>query len=86
MWGMGCCGGWGWWGMVMGLLFWGILLYGLFLLLRSASGSRRVPGWPEEDRERPDEEALRILKARYARGEITREEYLKMKQDLEENP
>jgi putative membrane protein len=33
-------------------------------------------GWQQHD-------ALEILKMRYARGEITQEEYLRMKQDLE---
>ncbi len=33
-------------------------------------------GWQQHD-------ALEILKVRYARGEITQEEYLRMKQDLE---
>ena len=84
MWGMGCCGGWGGLGMILAVVFWGVVLYGLFLLFRSFSTSRPSgmtgPAGPSR------RDALEILKERYARGEITREEFLSMKKDLEEAP
>ena len=45
-----------------------------YVLVRAARGG---PGGPRED------SALEILKRRYARGEISREEYLEMKRELE---
>ncbi|MCF6192469.1 MAG: SHOCT domain-containing protein [Candidatus Hydrothermae bacterium] len=79
MWGMGCCGGWGWLGMLFGAFFWILVLYGLYLIFRSVAGGRGLPtGTSTRD------DALAILKQRYARGEITREEYLNMKKDLED--
>ncbi len=79
MWGMGCCGGWGGLGMILAVIFWGVVLYGLFLLFRSFAASRNPESTGSSGRD-----ALDILKERYARGEITREEYLSMKKDLEE--
>ena len=81
MWGMGCCGGWGGLGMILAVIFWGVVLYGLFLLFRSFAASRSPDAAGSSRRD-----ALDILKERYARGEITREEYLDMKKDLEETP
>lgn len=81
MWGMGCCGGWGGLGMILAVIFWGIVLYGLFLLFRSFAASKNPDAARSSRRD-----ALEILKERYARGEITREEYLDMKKDLEETP
>ncbi len=78
MWGWnGCCGGWwgGLWGLVTVLIVLGVL-YLLFRSLMGASGNRSAPPPP------PRDDALRILKARYARGEITREEFEQMKRDL----
>ena len=80
MWGMGCCGGWGWPGMLLGFLFWILVLYGVYLIFRSFAGGKVIPGTGSSSRQK----ALDILKERYARGEITREEYLNMKKDLEE--
>ena len=68
--------GWGWigLGMVHMLLFWVLVILGIVVLARwLASGS-------PEDRQRP----LDILKARYARGEITKEQFDDMKRDIGE--
>ncbi len=68
-----------WFGGHMGLawLFWilviGIIVWGISLIMRS-QGSQE----PRPKKESP----LEILKQRYARGEITREEYQQMKADL----
>ena len=57
--------------MILSLVF---LVAGIYLLVTGLSGRRRgyAPSRPIE-----------ILKERYARGEITEEEFIKMKRDLE---
>ena len=80
MWGHNC--GWwgpgyffGWpWGMLMGIIFCGLVIYGIFRLVSGMS-------------KRPSEELkaqtpLEILKKRYAAGEIDAEEFAKKKKDL----
>jgi len=66
------------WGMGFGmLLFWGVLIAAIVLLAKGSWGS----GVGEKrDREKS---ALDILKERYARGEIEREEFEQKKRDLE---
>lgn len=74
--------GWGWYGMgflgwLFMLLFWGLIIVGLVLLVRwfweqGRSGAAGGAGDPP----------LEILRRRYARGEITREEFERMKEDL----
>jgi putative membrane protein len=71
MWGL-----WGFWGigmMLMMLVFWGVVLVGLVLAIRWLFGQGRHP------RRDP---ALEILRERYARGEINREEFESRKRDL----
>ena len=60
-------------GMFMGVLFIGLIGLLIYLLVRSSKGS-----------ERPLEAPLDILKKRYARGEITKEDFDRMKKDLAE--
>ena len=72
-------GGWGW-GLGMGigglamLAFWGALIVGVFLLVRGLGGGHR----------RWEDSPMEVLKRRYAKGEITREEYEQMRKDLED--
>jgi len=65
------------WGMGFGglfmLLFWGLIILGIAVLIKSL--------WPNNNTQQKT--ALEILQARYARGEIDREEYLQKKTDLE---
>ncbi len=71
MWGM-----WGVWVLVMlavMLAFWVLVIVGLVLLVRWLIGQGRAP--------RTDT-ALDILRQRYARGEINREEFEAKKRDL----
>jgi putative membrane protein len=82
--GYGPPGGWSWgWGLAMGLgmlamlAFWGALIVGVVLLVRWLMTATSSPGG------RSDASALEILKRRYAAGEITREEYLQLRQELE---
>jgi putative membrane protein len=75
--------GWGGWliGGLMMLLFWGGVIALAFFAIRALtrSGGGRAEGGSQP---RGGESALDILQKRYARGEISREEYLEMKGDL----
>lgn len=79
--------GFGWGGMLFGglmmLLFWGGLIVLGFLAFRFIS---RSGGWQSKDAShtpfRRDDKALAILKERYARGEIDKEQYERMRSDL----
>lgn len=57
-------------GYVFMFLFWGLLIYGAVLLFRHN-------GFADKNR------ALDILKERYAKGELTKEEFETMKRDLQ---
>jgi putative membrane protein len=59
------------------LLFWGLIIVGLVLLVRWLWDQGRPAGGGGVG-----EAPLDILKRRYARGEITKEEYDRVKQDL----
>jgi len=79
MWGHMDGYGWGWGGMGIGmLLFWILLIGGIVLLARGlwGAGAGRSSF--------PEKTALDIVKERYARGEIEREEYELKKRDLTE--
>lgn len=74
----------GWaWGLMMalGLLsmfaFWGALIVGIVLLVRWLTGTNDTPNGAEED------SALEALRRRYAAGEISHEEYERMRKALE---
>ena len=74
--------GWGWigLGMVHMLLFWVLVILGIAVLVRwLASGSGGASG---EILPR----AMDILKARYAKGEITREQFEQMKREIGGSP
>lgn len=57
---------------------WIIILAALIVLIYWAVGKDRL------GREIPDESALEILRKRYARGEISEEEYRERKKNLEQ--
>lgn len=72
-----------WWGWLVMLLFWVVLLAVPIALVRLF--------WPPAGRGAPGagaaagglrDEALETLRERYARGEIGREEFLRMRDDL----
>lgn len=60
----------------------------LFLVVRARRGMRGSgrgtcrPGVPGPGARRPGSDARALLDQRYARGELDREQYLKMKEDL----
>ena len=60
-------------GPIVMVLFWVLIILGIVYLVRYISGSKTsVQG----------ESALYIVKKRYAKGEITKEEFEKLKEDL----
>jgi putative membrane protein len=78
-WGPGMHPGWWMWGaggavmMLMMLVFWGLVIAGLVL------GFRRLARQGRDDR---GDRALEILRERYARGEINKEEFDVRRRDL----
>jgi putative membrane protein len=80
-WGMmgpGMMGGFGWgWFMPIGMiLFWGLVIWGIVALVRSAA----TPGSTGASRQL--DTALEVLKRRYAQGEISKEEFEEKRKDL----
>ena len=65
--------GYGWWMPLGGVAFLIILIVGLYLLFSAYHKPERLPST----------NAIEILKQRYAKGEITDEQYQKMKKELE---
>jgi len=78
---LGNLGIWGWVGLILNLVFWVVLIAGLVMFVVwairrarvSAATGPYVTGQPT---------SKEILKARYARGEITREQYELKKQAI----
>ncbi len=71
MWGYG----WGWFMPIIMIVFWGLVIWGIVALVRGVSTSDT--GFATQT-----DSALEILKRRYARGEITKQEYEERKKDL----
>jgi uncharacterized membrane protein len=72
---MGWGYGTGWFGSVLMSVFWIALIVGIIFLIRWLAVSTRGGG-------RSEDSALEILKRRYARGEIDKEEFEEKKRDL----
>jgi putative membrane protein len=69
-------------GGVAMLLFWAGVIALAYFAIRAVSRQGQASNRQTPPPARP-ETPLEILQARYARGEITREEYQAMRQDLE---
>ncbi len=79
-WGYGGYGGWwGWLGPLFMLIFAVLVVVGLVLLIRALLARDRSAGGIGGGRK-----PLDILKERYARGEISKDQYQQMRRDLEE--
>ncbi len=77
-------GGWGWlWMGAMMLLFWVPLLLALMWGIRQFDPPGHDPGRRRDEAER---DAVEIARRAYARGEISRERYFQLIDDLERAP
>ncbi len=65
------------WGWIFMLIFWVLVIVALVYGIRWLAGRNRAEG------DGAGRAPLDTLKERYARGEITREEFEQMKKDLE---
>ena len=74
--GMGTFGAWPGFGWIFMLLFWALLILGIFALIKWLAGEAGSRGSPAQ------KSALQILEERYARGEIEREAFEQKKRDL----
>ena len=67
--------GWMWLMPVLGIVFLGLIIWAIVASVRSSNGSKG------SDSSKADS-ALEVLKNRYARGEISKEEYEEKRKDL----
>jgi len=67
-------GGMGWW-MILGILFWGGIIWLIVWSVKKATVHNNSPDLTNRN-------ALEIAKARYARGEITSDQFAQIKKDL----
>ncbi len=71
--------GMGWFGMIFMILFWGLIIIGFVSLIRWLTQNRR---WKGHSGLGTNSDAVDILKERYARGEITHDQFESMKSDI----
>ncbi len=77
MMGPGMMDGFGWWWFmpIFMIIFWGLVIWGIVVLVRNLSAPRG------SDTSTPGS-ALEVPKQRYARGEISQEEFAEKKRDI----
>ncbi|MCL5003948.1 MAG: SHOCT domain-containing protein [Patescibacteria group bacterium] len=73
-WGFGSFGFLGLIGVIFNILFWVLIVLLIVSLFKHLSGSKEA--------EKESDSSLKILKERYARGEINKEEFDQKKKDL----
>lgn len=81
--GFGGTFGWNPLGWIVPLAFWGLLIGGIALVVVSLARNSRAANVPPLPPPTRAESPLDILRARYARGEITKEQFDAIKKDLE---
>jgi len=68
-------------GIIM-ILFWVAVIAAIVMVVSGIVSGRRTPGGPDNAK---SSDALDILKARYARGEIDKIQYQSMKRELQQH-
>ena len=70
----------GWWGLgwIFMIVFWGLVIIALIFLIRWLARQSR----PRAEQDAGRDSALEILRQRYAKGEIDKEEFDQKKRDL----
>ena len=63
-------------------IFWGLIIWAIFALVRGVSGHGCWGSHHHSEHAQRGNTALDILKERYVKGEISKEEFEKMKKDL----
>ncbi len=77
--------GWGMGGMLVGMvLFWVVFIAAIVMLVRCMMRCGGAGQRSDAGRRQRENTALDILKERYARGEIEREEFEQKKRDLQD--
>jgi putative membrane protein len=66
----------GWWTMLLVPVILALIAYAIYYLVTGPSRTKRFT-------QHRSGRAMELLKERYARGEITREQFLKMRDELE---
>ncbi len=69
------CGGW--YGSIFGILILGLIIWGVFYMINQSRRNDSNSYYPKKG-----SSAIEILKTRYARGEISKAEFERMKKDL----
>jgi putative membrane protein len=69
-------------GFIFMLIFWSLVVFVIFALIRGFSGHGCEHNLCEYHKNKGNN-ALDILKERYAKGEVNKEDFEKMKKDLE---
>jgi len=79
-WGGGFGFGFGW---IFMLLFWGLIVWVIIYLVKNSSSNGCCGGKHDDKNGQSGKAALDILKERYAKGELSKEDFDKMKNDLQ---
>jgi len=79
MMGLGMMGGFGGLMFIPMVVVWGLIIWGVVWLVRGTCGCGTAVG---SSREEHKDSAIDILKARYARGEVSKEEFEEKKKGL----
>lgn len=67
-------------GWIFMFIFWGVVIWAIYTLVRYFTGNDNSHGFRSSDK---DDEAMKILKDRYAKGEISKEEFEERKNVLQ---
>ena len=74
------------WGMGFGwlfmIIFWILIIWVVVALMRSLAHNGHICGGHREHKEHGEDQAIKTLRDRYAKGEVTREQFEQMKKDL----